>query len=270
MSLTHATHTHTNICRMNANCARFVETKWNIGFAGSRSATKWDKLYACFILAEREQNNKKQSRLIPGQAKSKYVFIIYAHTHEVSEPPKIQWQPCAFSKFVDLLAAWHFYSYLFLSLSLSADSCQRVWCLFVWINSFRAGRRIGCFIWKQKRINAQNAIIKSALANLFHLIHRRQCVSSCRLHGHRSWENLSSGQKSTRKMGEKCCTHGMEAKRKEKRGSTLKKRNAREKEKWEKPMCENQNGKGEKSNHSNSNTLCWLVHTPRNGMDRFW
>lgn len=84
MSLTHATHT--NICRMNANCARFVETKWNIGFAGSRSATKWDKLYACFILAEREQNNKKQSRLIPGigQAKSKYIFIIYAHTHRVS------------------------------------------------------------------------------------------------------------------------------------------------------------------------------------------
>lgn len=263
-------HTHTNICRMNANCARFVETKWNIGFAGSRSATKWDKLYACFILAEREQNNKKQSRLIPGQAKSKYVFIIYAHTHT-------EWVSRRKSNgsrvhLVNLLICWlrGIFIAIFSSLSLSADSCQRVWCLFVWINSFRAGRRIGCFIWKQKRINAQNAIIKSALANLFHLIHRRQCVSSCRLHGHRSWENLSSGQKSTRKMGEKCCTHGMEAKRKEKRGSTLKKRNAREKEKWEKPMCENQNGKGEKSNHSNSNMLCWLVHTPRNGMDRFW
>lgn len=34
----------------------------------------------------------------------------------------------------------------------------------------------------------KNAIIKSALANLFHLIYRRQCVSVQILYGHRSWE----------------------------------------------------------------------------------
>ena len=94
--------------------------------------------------------------------------IIYAHTHTANP---IDDGNSLFSIF----GMWRFYS-----LSLSFALC--VFVVRIVAGAFLAKKRV------------KNAIIKSASANLFHLIYRRQCVSVADCTLPQIMRNLSSGK----------------------------------------------------------------------------
>lgn len=114
--------------------------------------TKWDKLFACFILTERERNNKKQSRFIRhfGQAKKQICFQRLYGQREKRKEQRQRHKPKSNVHLVNLLicfVAWHFYHASFILVLIPWLMPKK--CAYLCLATNNNKKWIGCSIQQQ-------------------------------------------------------------------------------------------------------------------------